>query len=294
MGDAPDPHMAAGPSGDGPPSGQRPQTRLARAARAAEELCAPLWEALHEELRHGDGQRAGELAERLTQVCAAVAALAGEAPRAAPPAPPEGPEIAIHDIRREGSQTAPAPRGSDPAAWAVPGARELGEPAPAGGGDPVAAAAERPAGWAASIARGIERYAIDGLPFAVLLVEVLGVGRLAQAEPEPALAALLDRVEHAIGLELRPSDHVVRETHGRWWLTASRTDVAGARPLGERLARTVRSAAVHRGVPLELAIGIAVCPVDGRDVATLTAHADVSLYAARAVGMPVAPSDDAA
>ena len=120
---------------------------------------------------------------------------------------------------------------------------------------------------------------MDGLPFAVLLAEVPGVERLAQVEPSAVLAGLLDGVEEAIGSGLRCTDAVGRESPSRWWLTASRTDAAGARVLAERMARMARARPLHRGVPLGLAIGVAVCPAHGDDAATLAAHADVDLYA---------------
>jgi GGDEF domain-containing protein len=251
--------------------------RLTRAAGAAEELCAALWEALRDELRQPRARRVAELAERLAQVCSAVAALAVEeqAPGLEPPAPPQELEIAIHDTRREGPPASAGASEEDIAARRV-------EPDEEGH-----------AAWAESIEGNLERHAVDGLPFAVLLVEVPDVERLAQAEPPAVLAGLLDGVEEAIGPELRCTDTLVRESRGRWWLTASRTDAGGARTLAERLVRTVRNAAGHRGVPLDVAIGIAVCPADGGDAATLAAHADVGLYAARAAGRSVAPVDDA-
>ncbi len=283
--------------------------RLVRAARAAEELCATLWEAVREELREPRARRVAELSERLAQVCAVVAALAGEEPapereppvapepqrpaalEPQPPAPPEEPEIAIHDIRREAPRAPLTPSGEDPQAWIEPGGESpfVGAHPPhrkRGGESPVA--------WAESIGASLERHAAEGLPFAVLLVEALGVHRLAQEEPAAVLTGLLDRVEAAIERELRPTDTIVREGGGRWWLTASRADSGGARALAERLAPTARAAAVHRGESLGVAIGVAVCPADGEEAATLAAHADVDLYAARAAGRAVAPEDDAA
>ncbi len=279
MGDThPDPHHPADAPLDAPAA-----ARLARAARAAEELCATLWEAMreelapHEELRRPRARRVGELAERLVQICSVIAALAPEeqTPGLELPGPPREPEIAIHDTRREAPQAPGASGGGELRVWAQPG----GEGRPA---------------WAQAIEASLERHAADGLPFAVLLVEVPNLERLAQAELPEELARMLEAVERAVGPELRPSDTLVRESHGRWWLMASRTNAPGARTLAERLARTLRTVASHRGVPLDLAVGIAVCPADGRDVAALATHADVGLYAARAAGRPVAPVDDAA
>jgi GGDEF domain-containing protein len=278
-----DPHRPADAPLDAPAA-----ARLARAARAAEELCATLWEAMgeelapREELRRPRARRVGELAERLVQICSVIAALALEeqAPELEWPGPTREPEIAIHDTRREASHVPGAADGSASdggalRAWAQPGGE--GQPA-----------------WAQAIEASLERHAADGLPFAVLLVEVPSLERLAQAESSEELARMLEAVERAVGPELRPSDTLVRESPGRWWLTASRTNAPGARTLAERLARTLRTVASHRGVPLELAVGIAVCPVDGGDVVALATHADVGLYAARAAGRPVAPVDDAA
>lgn len=270
--------------------------RLARATRAAEELCATLWEAVRDELRQSRVWRVAELSERLAQVCSIVAALAAEesAPELEPPAPAQEPtpppahvpEIAIHDIRREGPQAAVTPGGGDSPAWI--------ETAGESSGRGIQIDREGPVAWAESIGASLERHEVEGLPFAVLLVEALDVERLAQAEPAAVLTGLLDRVEAAIARELRPSDAIVRESSGRWWLTASRADCGGARALAERLVGAVRATAVHRGEPLGVAIGIAVCPADGDDASTLAANADVGLYAARATGRPVAPVDDAA
>jgi GGDEF domain-containing protein len=285
-----------------PDTGENPPTRLARAARAAEELTGALWEAIHEELSDASSPQttdAARLAERLAEVCAALAALAARPgpppgpepeleiplpepeleiplpepeleiplPESAlePPLPPETPEIEIHDARREGAGESPA----------------------RSGGEGLIA-------WAKAIGDRVERHTADALPFAVLLVEVAGLERLAQAESPDALDRLAGRIEEALRPELRPTDAIVREGLGRWWVTASRTDVRGARTIAERLVRTARTVASHHGVPLELAIGVAVCPVDGTDSATLAAHADIGLYAARASGQPVAPVDDAA
>jgi GGDEF domain-containing protein len=152
----------------------------------------------------------------------------------------------------------------------------------------------QPAAWIGLISRRLERFAQDGLPFAVLLIEVLDIDRLAHVEPPRALADLITQVERALGGELRPADVLTREARGRYWLVSPETDDAGARTLAERLARTVRLSASHRGVGLEVAIGVAVCPQDGEEAATLAAHADVGVYAARAAGRPVAPADGAA
>ncbi len=241
---------------------QTPSQRLARAARGAHDLSNALWDSLHESLAGAGAERAALLAQRLAEVSAALALLAGAQEPPSPSAPLEPPDhspvdaaIQIHDTREE-------ERSAHPSAWIH------------------------------SIGRRLERYGEDRLPFAVLLIEVLDIDRLAHAEPREELARLIMQVERAIGAELRPADVLTHEAQGRYWLVTPETDAPGARRLAERLARAVRLAAQHRGVPLEVAIGIAVCPEDGQDAAALAAHADVGVYAARAAGRSVAPDDD--
>jgi len=146
---------------------------------------------------------------------------------------------------------------------------------------------EGPAAWIGSIGRRLERHEQDGSPFAVLLVELIDIERLRHAEPAEELSRLTSLIEEALARELRPADSLTRERPGRSWLLAPQTDGPGAQMLVERIARAVRSAVSHRGTPLEAAVGVAVCPEDGRRASELAAHADVGLYAARAAGRTV-------
>jgi GGDEF domain-containing protein len=145
-------------------------------------------------------------------------------------------------------------------------------------------AAEGPAAWIDSIGRRLERHEQDRSPFAVLLVELVDVERLRHAESAEELSRLMSLLEDALARELRPADSLTRERPGRYWLLAPQTDGSSAQALLERIARAVRSSVSHRGTPLEVAVGVAVCPQDGRRASELAAHADVGLYAARAAG----------
>lgn len=145
-----------------------------------------------------------------------------------------------------------------------------------------------PTAWIASIGRMLKRYEQDGLGFAVLLVELVDIERLRHAELPGEVARLTGLVETALANELRPADSLTRESPGRYWLLAPETDSSSARALAVRLAEAVRDAAGHRGAPLQIAVGVAVCPADGSRASELAAHADIALYAARAAGRPVA------
>jgi hypothetical protein len=139
--------------------------------------------------------------------------------------------------------------------------------------------AERgPTAWIGSIGRQLLRFEQDGLPFAVLLLEPLEIERLRRAESSAELLLLADRIEAALAAW---SDSLTRESPGRYWLLAPDTDRDAAARLVERMELAVAGAVRHRGAPLELAVGSAVCPDDGREAPALAAHADVGLYAAR-------------
>jgi hypothetical protein len=163
---------------------------------------------------------------------------------------------------------------------------------------------EGPASWIRSIGRELQRFARDGLPFAVLLVELLDIDRPGRAELSGELGGLTSQVEKKLEEELqpigdRPAGSLTRERPGRYWLLAPQTNGIAAEALAERLARTVRLLATRSGVGLRVAVGTAVCPEDGRGAAALAAHADLGLFSARAagptrIGRPIAPVDESA
>ena len=150
---------------------------------------------------------------------------------------------------------------------------------------------EGPSAWVSSVGRLLSRHADDGLPFAVLLVEIVDVAHLERSETPHDLHGLVAQVESALGRGMRATDRLSRETLGRYWLVAPETNGTGARMLAERLARLVRTSATHRGVPMEVAIGIAVCPDDGTEAPALAARADLGVYSARATGRSIAHTD---
>jgi GGDEF domain-containing protein len=285
-----------------------PSQRLQQAARAAHDLCDALWQSLHQELAAGGAQpeRVAQLSRRLADVSSSIALLAAAPSQGAPAEgasaqgmPAEG--ASAQGMPAEGASAQGVPAQGMPApAAAVSEVAPLQPPEPA----PLAGIAihdarpseepAQPSAWIDSIRRRLQRYSEDRLPFAVLLIEVLGIDQLAHAEPPSELARLVALVERALAAELRPADLLTRESRGRYWLVTPETDGGGGRVLAERLAATVRGTALHRGVGLEVAIGIAVCPDDGTDPAALAAHADVGVYAARAAGRSVAPDDNPA
>ncbi len=292
------------------------------AVEAVEALRGVLWETLLEDLRGAMFDRApvrqvADLADRLSCVCASVLAVAivavgvpesdeakeHETVVASPPPREAGGTVAESmpgrgvvivderpqgpvpksrvDSSREAGTSAPERPPGRPLSWdespPVPPRARSGE---------IEIRDERgeqgPSAWTRSIGRHLERFTQDGLPFVVMLVEILGIERLRREEPPEVLSRLVDQVHDALAAEMREgSGSLTNESPGRYWLLAPRADRSDAERLVERLARAVRCTTAHRGSSLAVAIGTAVCPEDGREAAALAAHADVGLYAAR-------------
>jgi GGDEF domain-containing protein len=150
-------------------------------------------------------------------------------------------------------------------------------------------AEEGPAAWIRSIGRELERFALEGRPFAVLLIELMDAERLNRSEPPEEVLSVAGQVQRTLESELwtlseRAGASLTREAPGRFWMLAPGVDVLRVGALAEQVAHAVRRSVSHRGHPVEIAVGTAVCPGDGVQAAALAAHADVALYAARAEG----------
>jgi GGDEF domain-containing protein len=268
---------------------------------AVEALRGVLWEALLDELSEPSARIVGDLSDRLAQVCSAMLAVAVdvtavpacdptdervELERQAPPArePSRSPTAYSAAVIVDEHTHAHAGAGSSPSERRQP---RLGE---------IEIRDERreegAAAWIGSIGAQMERFERDGLPFAVLLVELVDIERLRREESPEELAQLTAGVEEALASALGEwAGALTRERPGRFWLLAPATDRSGAARLAERLTRAVGARAGHRRAPLVVAIGLAVCPEDGRQAAALAAHADVGLFAARSAVKAPAPRD---
>jgi GGDEF domain-containing protein len=297
--------------------------------RDVEALRGALWEGLLEELgrpllEQAHARRIADVSDRLAYVCASAlgAALAsGGAIDELPASSAErDPEAARREADLAADRAGPAPattrravifdeRAPEPdlPRGAV---RPAAEPSPAEIEIRDQRGEEGPGAWIGSIGRQLERFRRDGRPFAVLLVELGDIERLRRDPSTGALTRLASQVEQVLAAELGPgglapgaggaereqapwAGWLTRERPGRYWLLSPETDHLGARALAERLVRAIGHLADGSGGSLEVAIGTAVCPADGREAAELAAYADIELYAAlssarAAVGRPPA------
>jgi GGDEF domain-containing protein len=246
----------------------------AGAAGALGALRAVLWNELLAVLRHPEPQLVADLAARLGLVCDTVATAA--VAQLAPPAPgpaPAGPHLApVPDLAHEPPSVPaepPVPADVFPSAQAL-------------------ALGDRHEPWATAVVRRMERLVAEGVPSALLAVDVDDADRLLAADLHGDAREALDRAERALRDELRPGDAAVRERDGRLWIVAGATDLEGARALARRLVRAMGTQPPLHGAPLGVSVGIAVSPDDGTDAASLVAHADEGIFAARAAGVPIA------
>ncbi len=144
-----------------------------------------------------------------------------------------------------------------------------------GEGDTGRRAEVGPAAWVGPIGRGLERYERDGQPFAVLLVEARREG---SGGPEVGDRAL----EEALAAELGDAGGTLaRERPGRYWALAPVVDREGGQLVAGRLMRVIEGLAPRASAAATLAVGMAICPEDGREAAALAAQADLRLFEAR-------------
>jgi GGDEF domain-containing protein len=298
-------------------------TDAAGVVAGVEALRSVTWRALRVAVEE-DADVVGDLADRLAHLCAlmgqaALAAVPASAPGPVadaaptasssprvPAAPTDGPATAPPDgVRVVSMPSVPLER--DPLttladelavaahdAFAATGSEGLLEAMPdtptvrrrrtTAGWDEDAAAAPQ---WLSAIVRRLEHHEQDGRPFAVLVAEIDGLDRLLAAQTGREVATALEAAERGLTAELAPTDLVVRERLGRWWLTCPDRGPVPARELAGRVAAAI-SGAVLAGVPLAASVGYAVCPPDGQDLETLASRADEGMFAARAAGVPVA------
>jgi GGDEF domain-containing protein len=201
-------------------------------------------------------------------------------------------EPAVADAEPAVADTQPAHADAEPAVAATQPAYADAEPAVAATQPAHAERGAGPAPWIASLERRLERHQQDGRAFALLLLELADVQRLRHAELPGEVARLTTLVETELSAQLRPADSLMRETPGRYWLLAPQTDDSAAHGLAEQMTAVVGRTASHRGAPLRLAVGIAVCPRDALDAAELVDRAEVALYQAHASGRALAPAAD--
>jgi diguanylate cyclase (GGDEF)-like protein len=137
---------------------------------------------------------------------------------------------------------------------------------------------------------GHKRY---GHPFAVMSIDIEGLGRMNTAYGPDAGDRMLEAVAATITREIRTVDYVFRVGDDDFCVLAPFNRAVQVRPLGERLRRSLDGEDADEGPWVSLAIGIASCPEHGESAVALLDAAREATYAAKAGGQGIAIANGA-
>ena len=127
-----------------------------------------------------------------------------------------------------------------------------------------------------------------GHPFALLLVDIDGLGRINDAYGSAAGDRALVDVATAMGECVRTVDTPVRMTGDEFCVLLPNQTATRARALADRMAAAIEAIEAPSGQALGVAIGVVSCPQHSADPDELMALADTAMYRAKAAGERVA------
>jgi diguanylate cyclase (GGDEF)-like protein len=135
-----------------------------------------------------------------------------------------------------------------------------------------------------------------GQPFALLVVDIDGLGRINDAFGSAAGDRALVDVATAMGEAVRTVDTPVRMAGDEFCVLLPNQTATRARVLAERIAEAIAEIEGPAAQPLSAAIGVVSCPQHGVEPDDLMAAGDTAMWAAKAAGEPIAigeaPADD--
>jgi diguanylate cyclase (GGDEF)-like protein len=194
---------------------------------------------------------------------------------------------------------APTPAPAAPEAPApAPAAPEAPPPAPAQAPRPIAHLTPRPSGpaadgtldWEVRVRDEEARLARYRRPVSVVLVELDGLGRLAERLGPDAAERIVPPVGQTLVRQARAADHVARIGTSRFAILLPETDEIQAINYVERVRADCDRWLAAGAVSMRLAIGWA-CPTPGGDLRTATRLAEDRLNADRRHEFPRAEMD---
>jgi diguanylate cyclase (GGDEF)-like protein len=124
-------------------------------------------------------------------------------------------------------------------------------------------------------------------PFAVLLIDVDGLGRINQAFGREAGDRMLKAVANVVRRKFRPLDRAFRVAEDEFCVLAPDQNAAEALSLAERLCDLVDRSQGDEEPRVTVTAGLASCPEHGDDPETLMAAAEEAAWAAKAAGRAV-------
>jgi diguanylate cyclase (GGDEF)-like protein len=126
-----------------------------------------------------------------------------------------------------------------------------------------------------------------GHPFALLLVDIEGLGRINDAYGSGAGDRTLVGVATALSETTRSVDTPIRMGGDEFCILLPHQTASRARVLAERLASEVERVDSPTTQPLRVSIGVVSCPQHATDAEDLLALADGAMYRAKAAGESV-------
>ena len=219
-----------------------------------------LIEALDRELPERDRREFTRAVTRLAEVFGAVQAAAMESLVA------QEHEAAMHPPRPAGSAVAfDAPTG----------------PAAA----PPASSPDSPDAWLESLCAESRR---TGATFALAHFEVEGVERIAKGYGSEAAAQMVEAVVGVLEGQLSERERAFRTGTGQLLAVIPDAEAADAVDLATRVADIVERSQARRGPRVEVAVGLASCPLHATSPTPLREAAEVAAWDARAGGRGIA------
>ncbi len=140
----------------------------------------------------------------------------------------------------------------------------------------------------------IEEEQQAGTPFAVAHFEVEGIERISQSYGPDAAARMVDAVAGILEGELSGRQRAFRTGSGQLLAVIPGVDAVGAVQLAAAVTDLVESSQSGGGPRVEVAAGLASCPLHGTSPAGLTEAAEVAAWDARAGGRGIAIASVAA
>jgi diguanylate cyclase (GGDEF)-like protein len=135
-----------------------------------------------------------------------------------------------------------------------------------------------------------------GHPFAVLVVDIDGLGRINDAYGSAAGDRALVDVATALGECIRTVDTPVRMGGDEFCVLLPNQTAVRARALGERIANAIEGVQGPGGQVLSVTVGVVSCPQHSASPEDLLGLADAAMYRAKAagerVGLGEEPSGD--
>lgn len=135
--------------------------------------------------------------------------------------------------------------------------------------------------WLKILVAEYRRYAH---PFALLLIDIDGLGRINDAYGREVGDRMIGAVASAVERQVRSVDRAFRLAEDEFCILSPHQVASHVQPLADRLTSTVNGWQHHDGPRMTVTVGVASCPEHGDNAERLLEAAEEATYAAKASG----------